>query len=143
MDIQSSLQASGLSQVSLGTPTDNFSSSKQKVDAQDIKLALNTESAKTEVSQEKNLSPAQMNEQVSRLNSNLEQSNSYLRFERDKESDKMIFFIKDIKTDEVVRQIPSKEFLTVSRSISDYLETVNSTAGKREFPVGLLTNTTA
>lgn len=65
---------------------------------------------------------------------------SYLMFEKDQETDKMIFFIKNSDTDEIIRQIPSEELLAISKNISNYLQMVNELEKGKTPPVGLLTN---
>ncbi len=74
------------------------------------------------------------------LNSNLELLQSYLKFEKDEDTDRMVFFIKDSETNEVIRQVPAKELLQISKQISDYLETVKSVNEEVSIPAGLITN---
>lgn len=77
---------------------------------------------------------------VERLNKQLEKLQNYLRFEKDEASDKMVIFIKDVQTDEIIRQIPSQEFLDISKNITDYLEMQKQLSEKVAMPTGLLTN---
>ena len=73
------------------------------------------------------------------LNEQLKSFNSYLKFEKDEDSQKMVFFIKNTETNETLRQFPSEELLTISKNITEYLEAVEST-GKKASPVGLITS---
>jgi flagellar protein FlaG len=45
-----------------------------------------------------------------------------MKFESDKDSQNRVVFIKDGETDELIRQIPTQEFLAISKSISQYIE---------------------
>lgn len=76
------------------------------------------------------------------LNIQLEKVNSSLRFERDNESEKMVIKIKNPETGEVIRQIPSQEFLAISNNITQFLE-MQQLPEKGAMPTGLFTNETA
>lgn len=80
-----------------------------------------------------------LNSMMQDMNAQLEKLNNYLRFEKDEATDKMVFMIKDSQTDEVIRQIPSEEFLAVSKNIADYLE-ARKQFSEDGFPSGLFTN---
>ena len=73
------------------------------------------------------------------LNAQLEKLNNYLRFEKDEDTEKMVVMIKDSETNEIIRQIPSEEFLAVSKNISAYLE-ARKQLPDGGFPLGLITN---
>lgn len=79
---------------------------------------------------------------MSNLNVQLQQLQNYLKFERDESSDKMVIFIKDSETDEILRQIPTEEFLAISKNISQYLETYQQSSANSTPPVGMITNET-
>ncbi len=79
---------------------------------------------------------------MSDLNIQLQQLQNYLEFERDESSDKMVFFIKDSETDEILRQIPTEEFLTISKNITQYIEMYQQLSTKISPPVGMFTNGT-
>lgn len=68
------------------------------------------------------LDPKTVEKTLSDLNQQMEVMNNYLRFEKDEDTNKMVIFIRDTETDEVIRQIPSDEFLAISKNISKYLE---------------------
>lgn len=74
------------------------------------------------------------------INVQLEQINSYLRFEKDEDSERMVIFIKDSGTDEVIRQIPSQEFLRISKNITNFLEMRQQSLESTAPPVGLITD---
>jgi flagellar protein FlaG len=77
---------------------------------------------------------------VEQLNQQLERLKNYLRFEKDEEADRMVIFIKNAETGEVIRQIPSQEFLAISKNISLYLEMRQQSPQSVAMPTGLITN---
>lgn len=82
---------------------------------------------------------SEMESMMTNLNAQLEKLNNYLRFEKDQDTEKMVIMIKDTETNEVIRQIPSEDFLEVSKNITDFLETRKQLA-ESSFPPGLITN---
>ena len=76
------------------------------------------------------------------LNVQLQQLQNYLKFERDESSEKMVIFIKDSETNEILRQIPTAEFLAISRSMGQYIEMRLQISAKITPPVGIITNET-
>lgn len=74
------------------------------------------------------------------LNQQLEKFNNYLRFEKDEGSDRMVIFIKNGETGEVIRQIPSEEFLAISKNIKQFLEMRQQPLEQMAMPVGLITD---
>lgn len=74
------------------------------------------------------------------LNVQLEKLQNYLRFEKDDSSEKMVVFIKNSETDEVIRQIPSQEFLTISKNITNYLDMRQQLSETIATPPGLITH---
>lgn len=76
------------------------------------------------------------------LNMQLEKLQNYLRFEQDKDTDKVVIFIKNRETDEVIRQIPSQEFLKISKNITKFLE-MQQLSNEAAPPPGLITHETA
>ncbi|QCU90461.1 flagellar protein FlaG [Thiomicrorhabdus sediminis] len=86
------------------------------------------------------LSDSDVDNVMSSLNEQLQTLQSYLLFEKDEDTEKMVFFIKNTETDEVLRQVPSQELLTISKNITDYLEMVNQSSRDTLPPVGLLTD---
>lgn len=89
------------------------------------------------------LDSAELDSLMQNLNTELKQLQNYMKFERDRDSQNMVVFIKDSKTDELIRQIPTQEFLTISKSITDFLEMQKQSSEKISPPVGMLTNETA
>jgi flagellar protein FlaG len=77
------------------------------------------------------------------LNSQLQKLQNYMKFERDEDSQNMVVFVKDSETDELIRQIPTQEFLAISKSISQYIEMRQQLSEKISPPVGLFTHETA
>lgn len=76
------------------------------------------------------------------VNEKVKALQSFLKFEKDEDTEKMVFSIKNSETGEVIRQIPSKQLLDVSKQISQYLDRVQQQApgDRTSTPVGLLTD---
>lgn len=77
------------------------------------------------------------------INQQLEKLQNYLKFEVDEGSERMVIYIKDSENDEIIRQIPAKEFLKASESITVFLEAqqaLNQDLTGSGSPVGLITN---
>jgi len=81
-----------------------------------------------------------LDDRIIRLNDSLKISQSYLKFERDEDAEKMVVFIKNGDTDEVIRQVPSEEFLAISKNIQKYLEQVNRASSTQPSATGMITN---
>lgn len=77
------------------------------------------------------------------LNAKLESFQNYLRFEKDEDTEKMVVFIKNSETGEVIRQIPSSEFLEISKNITQFFEVQQQLSEKIAMPTGLLADTKA
>jgi len=88
---------------------------------------------------------------VEQLNQALEslgnQQNSFIQFQMDDQSGKMVFYLKDAQTQETLRQIPDALLLKISANIKQYLEQVQSDlrqpSGLAKLPAGLITDATA
>ena len=120
------------------------SSDDQKVDKG--KIAQEVEQKKADInrleSQEAQgqIEQADVTSLMKDLNGQLEQLQNYLRFEQDLDSDRMVIFIKNSETDEVIRQIPSQEFMTISKNITDYLDMRQQLSETIDIPPGLITH---
>lgn len=86
------------------------------------------------------LNDEELNGLMDNINVQLKTLNSYLRFEKDEETDRMVILIKNGETDEVIRQIPSQEFLTISKNITNFLEMSRQLSEKMAPPLGLITH---
>ncbi|MDX1346914.1 MAG: flagellar protein FlaG [Thiomicrorhabdus chilensis] len=86
------------------------------------------------------LKDVELNGLMDNINVQLKTLNSYLRFEKDEETDRMVILIKNGETDEVIRQIPSQEFLTISKNITNFLEMSRQLSEKMAPPLGLITH---
>lgn len=85
---------------------------------------------------------ASIDGQMNDLNTKLQTLQNYLKFERDEDSDRMVIYVKDSETGEVIRQIPSKDFLAISKSIGQYLDMSKQISEKNSPLVGMFTNET-
>jgi len=79
---------------------------------------------KSSKNKEKQLSSTDTSEKelakaLTELNSSIQNTQRNLQFSLDKELGKIIINVKDKKTDEVVRQIPSEEFLAMARKMQN------------------------
>jgi len=84
--------------------------------------------------------PEDMEKFLVGLNDQLNQLKNTLSFEQDENSNRMLILVKDRDSGEVIRQIPSDEFLSVSKNITDFLETVNKLDSEVSIPPGILTS---
>jgi len=120
---------------------------KAKVDHQSITKEIDDKKDETQYVKLQqaggNLSEKDFDNLMKSLNAQLEKLENYLKFERDEETEKMVFFIKNTETDEILRQIPTEEFLKISKNISNYLEIVSSSQEKHSIPAGMITHETA
>jgi len=75
-------------------------------------------------------------------NESLETVQPSLQFERDQETDKVVIYMKNRETGEVLRQIPTNEFLQIAKNIDEYLKQVNESldGSSVTMPVGTITN---
>jgi len=85
---------------------------------------------------------AELESLMIKANSQLQGLQNYIKFERDESSQAMVVFIKDSETDKVIRQIPTQEFLAISKNIDDYLEMRQQLSEKTLPPIGMITNET-
>ncbi len=114
---------------------------QKKADISQLKLQETTDSMN--VRSQKPMDSTELDSLMQNLNTELKQLQNYMKFERDKDSQNMVVFIKDSKTDELIRQIPTQEFLNISKSITQFLEMQKQSSEKIAPPVGMLTNETA
>ena len=71
------------------------------------------------VSQENSKEAKDLPEMVEQLNTKLQETQRGLRFSVDDSSGRIIVKVIDVDTDEVIRQIPSEEMLTIMRQAGD------------------------
>ena len=67
----------------------------------------------------------ELDETISQLNSSLQNIQRNLEFSVDKEVGMIVINVKDKNTDEVLRQIPSEEFLELARNLQDANKRLN------------------
>lgn len=134
---------------SLGAQSDKIASGDVKLSARSASPEVLDQPKANNAAQEKDL-VAQISEDqltltqmMDELNSQMEESQSYLRFERADNSDQIVITIKDSTTEEVIRQIPSKEFIAISQNITQFLEMQHKLSNKMAMPTGLFANETA
>jgi flagellar protein FlaG len=71
------------------------------------------------VSQENAKEAKDLPEMVEQLNTKLQETQRGLRFSVDDSSGRIVVKVIDVDTDEVIRQIPSEEMLTIMRQAGD------------------------
>jgi len=59
----------------------------------------------------------QVDQAIDKANRFFQGDNRTLQFIRDKDSDRIVIMIKDLKTDEVIRQIPSEAMLKLAKQL--------------------------
>ena len=104
-------------------------------------LEQEEKSQATAKTQEKELSKAlqERNEKIAQERMNdLNRQNIGLAFSFDKETDNTIVKVTDLNTEKLVRQIPSEEFIELSKRLSEFKEN-NAASGdsKEKFAKGL------
>ncbi|WP_051347168.1 flagellar protein FlaG [Thiomicrorhabdus chilensis] len=143
------IQPNNLETIGIGrTPKSLTSSEGQQLDKSPTPQKNEAVAAdiKTSTSPEVNdlndsgLNDEELNGLMENINVQLKTLNSYLRFEKDEETDRMVILIKNGETDEVIRQIPGQEFLTISKNITNFLEMSRQLSEKMAPPLGLITH---
>lgn len=115
----------------LGTKLTEFS--KDSLSFQQESVVL-----KVQKTQDVKLSNEKWDGLIERANQDLSGYDSYLKFEKNEDVNEMVVFIKNSDTDEVLRQIPSEEFLTVSKNIKNFLEMRQQLSDKIAPVLGLI-----
>ncbi len=59
----------------------------------------------------------QVDQAIDKANRFFQEDNRALQFIKDKDSDRIVIMIKDLKTDEVIRQIPSEAMLKLAKQL--------------------------
>ncbi|MCP3851060.1 MAG: flagellar protein FlaG [Gammaproteobacteria bacterium] len=73
----------------------------------------------------KEMSEAKLDKTISQLNTSLQNMQRSLEFSVDKDAGQIVINVKDKETDEVVRQIPSKEVLELAKNLHAASERFN------------------
>ena len=121
-------------------PSSRFSSASQSANQADVPTSS---SATESVLSHEPRSAEQMAEIISQLNEQLTSLGMSVRFGVDEMSNRNFFSIEDSVSGEQVRQIPAEEILSVSRNLTQFLETnLYARMGQTEssFAPGLLTD---
>ncbi|MDY0135846.1 MAG: flagellar protein FlaG [Thiomicrospira sp.] len=79
-----------------------------------------------------------LTEVVNRLNQQVARFDTSLKFEQDTESGEPVLLIKNVQTEEVIRQIPSEMTLKITKQISDFLSSAYSNPADKSIPNSLL-----
>ncbi len=73
----------------------------------------------------KEMSEAKLDKTISQLNTSLQNMQRSLEFSVDKDAGQIVINVKDKETDEVIRQIPSKEVLELAKNLHAASERFN------------------
>ncbi|MDQ7072498.1 MAG: flagellar protein FlaG [Gammaproteobacteria bacterium] len=92
------------------TPTDGMVEIKR--------IEENDQSGAVDQKQEKGEEIQQLQEKVSQLNDYMQNINRSLQFTVDEKSGSSVVIVRDLETDEIIRQFPSEEILNARRPIS-------------------------
>lgn len=133
MPYNASSLATSIQRSEQGAPSVSDSS----MAANEASLALNAE---------KSLSVDKSRGLLDQANALLKLSNSDIEFKLDDTSGKAIFYIKDVGTGEVLRQIPNEAMLKLSQNIDRFLEGASQLSGSASQSTllsGLLADTKA
>ena len=68
---------------------------------------------------------------VTDLNSSIQSVQRNLKFSVDKDLDKIVINVTDKKTEEVVRQIPSEDFLELARNLQDMVDSRDGSSSNK------------
>lgn len=104
---------------------------------------ISKDNSATKAATEQPLTAEQVNKTLEALNAQLQNlSSNYLQFERDESTNRLVVYVKNTETSEVIRQIPSEDFLRIAKNIDAYLKQVNQSfaLAPNSMPVGLITN---
>lgn len=94
----------------------------KKTEATRVQDPVKTESGDTFSNNNSDKENSQyVNNFINEMNSELNNKNLQLVYVKDKETQKHVIQMKDIKTNEVIKQIPTKQILAISKQIDDYL----------------------
>lgn len=75
---------------------------------------------------------------VDDINSQLSQLNNYMRVKKDEVSGRYVYSFIDAKSEKVIKQFPTEEFLYVSKRLTEYLDAEK--AKRSDAPVNQLGN---
>ena len=112
--------------------TNNEAASKVN-SSDDAVSKADSKAEKQAVEEEKKLlvSEKDIDTAVTDLNSSIQSVQRNLKFSVDKELDKIVINVTDKKTEEVVRQIPSEDFLELARNLQDMVESRDSSSNNK------------
>lgn len=86
-----------------------------------------TEPVKTQEANKKDPDNKEVKDKVDEVNKQLENQGLVLSYTQDADSKKMVLELKDSNTNEVIKQIPSKEMLQIADNIDKFLKGYDNT----------------
>lgn len=109
------------------TILDKKSYESYKVSKLPNKLESHKQDNKKETVEVKELKEEDIKSKIKQVNESLNDQGLVLSYLQEEKSGKMIIQLKDSKTNEVIKQIPTKEMLQIADNISNYLKSYNKT----------------
>lgn len=91
-----------------------------QVDSLDVGKLSSNDSEQPNLSQK--LNSEQLNDMLDKANRQMELRKSDLRFIAEESSGKMVVAIYDASTEELIRQIPNEQALTIAQKINEFVE---------------------
>lgn len=85
------------------------------------------EPSKTQEANKKDLDSKEVKSKVNEVNKQLQDQGLVLSYTQDADSKKMVLELKDSNTNEVIKQIPSKEMLQIADNIDKFLKGYDNT----------------
>lgn len=79
-------------------------------------------------------------ETVNKVNQELQKQGMVLDYSKDEKTDRMIIQLRDSKTNEVIKQIPSKEMLQIADNIDRFLTNYNKSGSVNKSSIDLSIN---
>lgn len=79
-----------------------------------------------------------LTEIVNQLNQQVARFDTSLKFEQNTDTGEPVLLIKNVETNEVIRQIPSEMTLKITQQISDYLSSAYGNPADKSIPNSLL-----
>lgn len=109
----------------------DFSRLEKPIVKEDLSIAKNEE-----VKNNKN----DFKDTVNKVNQELQKQGMVLDYSKDEKTDRMIIQLRDSKTNEVIKQIPSKEILQIADNIDKFLSNYNKSGNVNKSAIDLSIN---
>lgn len=121
--VATSVQPQASQQTQQTQQTQEAQQAKQAQQALEVKQQQAEQSAKLEqsVKQNEKVSAEQLEAAIERLNQLMQEGQRSLAFSVDKDLEEVIITVKDMQTDQIIRQIPNEEALKFAKNLESVL----------------------